>query len=82
MPIGDGPDMEQFNREVEDQLRFQEKVEKWWLDLDDNYKYELLESYYPDDAYLMTTKTMWGGLEWNDKKDIWEEGNGQNEVVV
>jgi len=82
MSIGDGPDIEQFNRKEEEQIRFQNKVEKWWLDLEDNYKYELLEPYYPDDAYLMTTNSMWNSLEWNDKKEIWEEGNGYNEVVV
>lgn len=82
MPIGDGPDIEQFNRKEEEQIEFQEKVEKWWENLEDNYKYELIEPYYQDDAHCMTTNNMWNGLDWNDKKEIWEESNGYNEVVV
>jgi len=76
MPIGNGPDIEQFNRKEEEQIRLQDKVEKWWYSLDDNYKYELLESYYPDGLNLMEMDEAWNGLNWDDKWDIYAEVNG------
>ena len=72
MPIGNGPDYyDGVNKIEEEQLRLREKVNKWWYDLEDNYKYELIESYYPDKAYLMSADAMWEGLDWNDKWDIY-----------
>lgn len=65
--------------EEERQLRLQEKVEEWWYGLDDNYKFELIESYYPDDAHLMNVDEMWNGLDWNDKWDIYR---GEKDEVV
>ena len=44
-------DVPTYNPEEERQIELHEKVDKWWYDLDDNYKFELIESYYPDDAY-------------------------------
>ena len=79
MPIGDGPDIPQYNEEEERQIKLQEKVDKWWFDLEENYKYELIESYYPDDAYLMSVDEMWNGLDWNDKWGIY---SGEHDEVV
>ena len=79
MPIGNGPDIEQFDRKAEEQQRLYEKVDKWWYDLDDNYKFELIEPYYPDKAHLMSTDVMWKGLNWNDKLDIYY---GEHEGVI
>jgi hypothetical protein len=66
--------------EEERQLRIKEKVNRWWYDLDDNYKFELIESYYPDKAHLMGLDEMWGGLDWNDKWDIYR--GEKDEVMV
>jgi len=57
--------------EEERQLKLKEKVNKWFYNLDDNYKLEILESYYPDKAHLMGTSEMWHGLDWNDKWEIY-----------
>lgn len=57
--------------EEEKQARLKEKVAIWWRDLDSNYKLELMESYYPDEAHLMDVDEMWNGLDWNDKWDIY-----------
>ena len=73
MPIGDGPDIPSYNKEEEEQLRLREKADKWWYALDDNYKFELIESYYPDKAHLMGVNEMWEGLDWNDKWDIYTD---------
>ena len=69
----DGYDVPTYNPEEEEQLRLQEKVNKWWYDLDDNYKFELIESYYPDKAHLMGVNEMWEGLDCNDKWDIYTD---------
>lgn len=79
MPVGNGPDIPSYNEEEEKQLRLKEKVDKWWYDLEENYRYELMESYYPDDAYLMNVDEMWRGLDWNDKWDIYR---GEHDEAV
>ena len=73
MPIGNGPDIEQFNREEDRQIRLQDKVDKWWHSLDSNYQFELVEPYYPDRAHLMDVDEMWNGLDWSKKISLWEE---------
>lgn len=73
MPIGNGPDIEQFNREEERQIKLQEKIDAWWNDLDDNHKFELIEPYYPDRAHLMGLTEMWKGIDWSEKVGLWEE---------
>lgn len=65
--------------EKEKQLRLQEKVDKWFFDLDDDYQLEILEPYYPDKSHLMGVNEMWRGLDWNDKWDIYREN--RDEVV-
>ena len=75
----DGYDVPTYNKEEEEQLQLQEKVDKWWYNLDDNYKFELIESYYPDKAHLMGLEEMWKGLDWNDKWDIYR---GEKDEVV
>ncbi len=80
MPIGNGPDYyDGVNKIEEEQLRLREKVDKWWNDLEDSYKYELVESYYPDKAHLMSADTIWEGLDWNDKWDIYR---GEHDEVL
>ena len=74
MPIGDGPDCYNgINKDEDERIKFQEKVDKWWYDLDDNYKFELVEPYYPDKAHLMNIDVMWNGLDPSEKVILWEE---------
>ena len=76
MPIGNGPDIEQFNREEEKRVALQIKVSEWWHDLDHDYKIELMENFYPDKSQLMDLDEMWNGLDWQDKLDIYNEAEG------
>lgn len=76
MPIGNGPDIEQFDREEEDEQKLHEKVAEWWRDLDGSYRFELLEPYYPDKLHLMGMDDAWNGLIWQDKLDIYNEAEG------
>ena len=78
MPIGDGPDIEQFNRADEALVRLGDEVEDWFNNLDDNEKFELMENYYPDKAHLMGLMEMWEGLSWEDQLDVYKEENGYN----
>jgi len=74
MPIGNGPDYYDGNNRLEDeQIKLQNKVDKWFFDLDENYQFELLEPYYPDKAHLMGITEMWNGLDWNDKWEIYRD---------
>jgi len=76
MPIGDGPDIEQFNREEEKEVKLGDEVEDWWGSLSDNYKYELLETYYDIDVNINKLNEEWEELSWNDRWDIFREANG------
>ena len=79
--IGNGPDRYNgINREEERQIKLQGKVNEWWYDLDSNYKFELIEPYYPDKAHLMEIDEMWEGLDWNDKWEIYRDE--RDEVYV
>ena len=69
----DGYDVPTYNSEEEKELKIYEDVEAWWRDLDDNYKMELMESYYPDRAHLMNVDTMWNGIDQSEKVSLWEE---------
>ena len=80
MPIGNGPDYyDGINKEEDRQIELQEKVDKWWFFLNNNYKYELIECYYPDGADNISADEMWNGLDWNDKWDIYR---GEKDEVI
>lgn len=79
MRIGkDGYDVPTYNDEEERQIKLQEIVDKWWYDLEENYKSELMEDYGSDDA-LMNADAMWNELDWNDKWDIYR---GEHDEVM
>ena len=71
MPIGNGPDIEQFNRKEEEQIKLQDRVEKWWLNQEENFKYELIESYCRYETHNMDVDDIWNGLDWKDKWEIY-----------
>ncbi len=73
MPIGNGPDIEQFDRKAEDLQRLYEKVDKWWFNLDYDYKVELMDEFYPGRTPLIGVDDRWNILEWKDKLDIYNE---------
>ena len=77
MPIGNGPDIPQFNKDEEEQIKLQDKVEKWWNSLDESYKIELMEDFYPEKPSIwVEVDEMWNGLPWQDKLDIYQEAEG------
>lgn len=67
------------NEEKERQLKLKEKVNKWWYELDETYKFELMDGYYPDDAPFMDVDEAWNLLDWNDKWDIYR---GEHDEVL
>ena len=74
MPIGSGPDYHNgINREEDERVKLADEVQNWWDSLDDNYKFELIEVYYPDKAHLMDVEEMWEGIDWSEKVSLWEE---------
>jgi len=74
MSLGTGPDYYNgINRKEDKRVKLADKIDDWWNSLDDNHKFELLESCYPDKAHLMGLTEMWEGLSWEDKLDIWKE---------
>ena len=80
MPIGNGPDCYNGNVPEEDrQIKLQEKVEAWWNSLDYDYKIELMENNYPDEANMIEVDEMWNGLDWNEKWDIYR---GEKDEVI
>lgn len=77
MPVGNGPDIEQFDREEEDQIALQMKVDKWWYSLDESYKIELMENFNPDKVpIIIGVDEIWEDLKWQDRLDIYQEAEG------
>lgn len=64
------------NEERDERVKLQGKVEKWWHSLDERYKIELMEDFYPDKSNIIEADEMWSGLEWQDKLDIYQEAEG------
>lgn len=64
------------NNERNEQVKLQEKVEKWWNSLDYAYKVELMEDFYPDRSHIDDADVLWNGLDWRDKLDIYQEVEG------
>ena len=88
--IGNGPDIPSYDKEREKEMRLGDEVQGWWDSLDDNYKYELLEPYYPDRIDLWSNESLlqmglmlaWEDLSWDDQLEIFKEANGFGEGVV
>jgi len=75
MPVLDGYDYYNGNNPEEDKLvKLGDEVQGWWDSLDDNYKYEILEGYYPDKLHLMGMNEAWEDLSWDDRLDIYRGG--------
>ena len=77
--IGTGPDYYNgINREEDKRVKLGDEVQAWWDNLDDdNYKFELLECYYPGKAHLMGLTEMFEALDWQDRLDIYREAEGK-----
>ena len=74
MPIGQGNDYyDGINRAEDERVKLAEKIDKWFYDLEDNHKFELLEPYYPDKLHLMGMDEAFEGLDWSEKVSLWEE---------
>ena len=49
MPIGNGPDIEQFDREREKEQDLMDEVYRWWDSLNDEEQYNLMLDWYPNE---------------------------------
>jgi len=63
------------NREEEKKVKLAKKIDDWWNSLDSNYKFELIEDYYPDKAHLMELDEMWEGLSFQDRLEMFYDDN-------
>jgi hypothetical protein len=63
-------------------MPIEDVVAEFWNSLDYQERYELMEDWYPDHAYLLDIDEMWDGLDWKDKLDIWKTEIGYDEVWV
>ena len=80
MSIGDGPDIEQFNRAEEKLVKLGDEVQAWWDSMDDKYKYEIMEGYYPDHSHLLDLTEMWEGISWENQLDVYGSSEGAIEL--
>ena len=58
-------------------LNLHDKVQAWWDSMDDNYKYEMMEGYYPDRSHLMDLNEMWKGIGWENQLEIYNNSEGE-----
>lgn len=52
-----------------------QKVNRWFYDLDESDKIDLLESIYPDQVGLIDSDELWGRTDWEIKLEIYKEWN-------
>ena len=69
--LGTGPDIPSYDKEREEEMKLGDKVQAWWDSMDDKYKYEIMEGYYPDHSHLLDLTEMWEGIGWDNQLDIY-----------
>ena len=82
MSLGTGPDIEQFDREREKEVKLGDEVQAWFDSLGDRSKFKLMEQYYPEKAYLVGLNVMWESISFDDQLDIYKEQNGYRDGVM
>jgi len=74
MPIGDGPDIEQFDREREKEQREMDEIQDWWDELMEKEQFDILLEWYPNEIKKSTDiDKFFGDLPNERQLHIWEE---------
>lgn len=76
MSLGTGPDIEQFNRELENEVKLGVEVDTWWESLDEDKKIDFLEGLYPDQVGMIDSDELWERSSWEDQLQMYKEANG------
>lgn len=71
MPIGDGPDIEQFNREGEKSYNLSTEVVNWWYGLQEEKKEEIMENWL--NKGIVDPDEEWEKLPWSEQLEIYNE---------
>jgi len=58
-------------------LNLHDKIQEWWDSMDDNYKYEIMEGYYPDRSHLLDLTGMWERIGWENQLEIYNSSEGE-----
>ena len=76
-PIGNGPDIEQFDREAEKEQKLMGEVYDWWDGLTDEEQLKVLLDWYPMEITKDTdVDKFFGDLGSERQLEIWREENG------
>lgn len=76
MPIGDGPDIPNYDKEREKEIKLGDKVNTWWYNLDEPGKLDVLKAIYPDQVGLIGSDELWERTDWNEQLEVYKENNG------
>lgn len=76
MPIGDGPDIPNYDKEREKEIKLGDKVNTWWYNLDEPGKLDVLKAIYPDQVGLIDPDELWERTDWNEQLEVYKENNG------
>lgn len=82
MSIGNGPDIEQFNRADEALVKLGDEVQGWFKGLNEDEKLIVLESTYPDQVGLIDSDELWERSSWDIQLEAYKDNNGYNEVKI
>ena len=80
-PIGNSPDIEQFDREREKEVKLGDEVNTQWESLDESEKLDVLEAIYPDQVGLIDSDELWDRTDWNEQLEAYKDNNGYGEGV-
>lgn len=81
MPIGNGPDYYNgINREEDKLVKLGDEIQEWWDNLNESFKFELMDIEYPDHSHLLNIEGMWEGLDWETQLEIYKRENGYEDI--
>ena len=78
MPIGNSPDLPEYDKEREMEQRLMDTVYEWWESLSEQEQWDIIEDYRPE---YITEETNpdeeYGNMSWDEQFDIYKEHNPQ-----
>ena len=82
MPIGNSPDLPEYDKEREMGQREMNIVYKWWDSLSEEEQYNLMLDYYPNDFMENDADDVFDDLSSDDKLRIWRSENKLTEEDI
>lgn len=76
MPIGNGPEPPEYDKEKEMEMREMNKVYDWWETLSEQEQWDIIADYMPENINEETDPNEeYGDMLWDEQFDIYRDNN-------